>query len=559
MSAHAPVGFTSVDAIVGPLSVPWNGKRVGLAAFGLITLILSIISLRFINFSLFELIDGFRTSGYLGRAFPPSFEGASASLRQLGRTFMMAVAGTGLAALLSFPLGLLSARNVTPAGWIGAVARGIIVATRAIPDLVFAVFFVAALSIGELPGVLALGFHSVGMLGKLLADAVEQIDEGPREAAQSAGAGRLQVLANAVIPQITPGYLGNLLYRLDINVRSSVVLGFVGAGGIGMELRQNLRNPLRYPIGIGQAIFIMGLILLVDRVSTRTRRSLEGIATVRSNDREVDVLSTGSSGTVPTKLSPPWTFERRFLTGITAVLVSGFVWSALTLGLNPFSFIRSLTKSAETSQFFFPPDFITSRSVITSGFKESLAIGLAATFLGLCLAVPFSLLVAKNTAPNKFIAALFGYILVFFRSIPELVVVLLFVSAVGLGPLPGAVALALGVFAFVTKLLSDRLEGLPLGPSEGVQATGATRPQLIASAVLPQMVPSVVGTGMYAFDVTLRSSAVLGFVGAGGIGQVLDEKIAFLQYKEVSAVIFILFAIVLAVELVSGQIRKHLL
>ncbi len=546
-----------LEPALSRLLIPWNARRIGLALFAVVSLVLSLLSLRFIEFSLFDIIDGFRTSGYLGRAFPPSFENLSASLNQVGRTFMMAAAGTGLAGLLSFPLGFLSARNTTPASWIGAVARAIIVATRAIPDLVFAVFFVAALSIGELPGVLALGFHSIGMLGKLLADSIEQIDPGPVEAARSAGAGPLQVIANAVVPQVSPGYLGNLLYRLDINTRSSAVLGFVGAGGIGMELRQNLRNPLRYPVGIGQALLIMGLILIVDRVSNRTRRSLEGITTIRSNDRETSTDTIVDPATA--RMTPPWTRDRVLLTSITILLLSGFAYSAIRLGLNPISFVRSLTKSAETSKMFFPPDFSTSRSLMVTGFAESLAIGLAATFLGLLFAVPMAIVVARTTTPNRWLGGIAGAVLVFFRAIPELVIVLLFVSAVGLGPLPGAIALSIGMFAFITKLLADRIEGLPPGPTEGVTATGASRSQVVAASVTPQMMPTLVGTGLYAFDVCVRSSAVLGLVGAGGIGQLLDETIAFLQYEIVAAIIITLFVIVLIIEQLSGLVRKFLL
>ncbi len=562
MSSASPILGSRVDAPSSSrLRVPWNLRRVGLVAFVGVALSLSIISLRFIKFSLFEIIDGFRTSGYLGRAFPPSFENAGASLEQVGRTFMMAVAGTGLAAILSVPLGLLSARNIAPTPWVGAIARTIIVATRAIPDLVFAVFFVVALSIGELPGILALGIHSIGMLGKLLADSIEQIDPGASEAAMSAGATRSQMIANSIVPQITPSFVSNLLYRLDINTRTSVVLGFVGAGGIGMELRQNLRNPLRYPIGIGQALMVMGLVLIVDRFSNVIRRSLEGMTTFTVDDRETIKAAPSSKGATheATRLTPPWNRDRVLLSSLGSVLVLGFVTAAWRLGLNPFSFVRAITKSASASRLFFPPDFTSSSAAMRTGFAQTLAIGLAATFLGLLAAIPFSLFVARNTSPNRGFSFVFGILLVFMRAIPELVIVLLFVSAVGLGPLPGAVALSIGVFALASKLFSDRLEGLSHGASEGVAATGASRPQIIASAVAPQMIPTVVGVGMYALDVTIRSSAVLGFVGAGGIGQLLDETIAFLQYKVVAAIIVTLFFVVLSVEIISGIVRKYLI
>ncbi len=552
------LAVTGATPRASKLRVPIDRKRAVLLVVGVAWLVLSVVSLRFIRFSPRTIIDGFRTSGYLGRALPPSFEGWHNSVNLVGRTFMMAVAGTGLAGILSIPLAFLSARNTTPHSMISAAARTFIVATRAIPDLIFAIFFVAALSIGELPGVLALGVHSIGMLAKLLADSIEETDFGPYDAALAAGATRSQAITNSIVPQVTPSYLSNLLYRLDVNTRVSVVLGFVGAGGIGQELRANLRNPLRYPVGIGQAIIVFGLILVVDRVALRARKALDGASKVRAEEREraVDKVETA---TTLNSLRPPWTRDRKVLGSIGGALLLGFVWSCSEVGLHPVSFIRALIKSASTLGRFLPPDFTTFREPIITGFKETLALGMAATFIGFSLAIPFSLLVARNTSPNRVVGFIARLVQVVLRSIPELVVVLFFVSAVGLGPLPGAVALSIGAFGFSSKLLGDAIETLPDGPLEGVRATGATRSQQIASGVAPAMIPTLVGNGLYSFDINVRSSSVLGIVGAGGIGHVLDETLAVLQYGTVSAIIIGIFAIVMTIEFVSGRIRRVLL
>lgn len=540
------------------LRVPLDRRRAVLIGLGVAWLVVSIASLRFIGFSPRVIIDGFRTSGYLGRALPPSFELWPNSLHLVLRTFMMAVAGTGLAGILSIPLAFLSARNTAPHPVVSSVARTFIVGTRAIPDLIFAIFFVAALSIGELPGVLALGVHSIGMLAKLLADSIEETDFGSYDAALAAGATRSQAIANSVVPQVTPGYLSNLLYRLDVNTRVSVVLGFVGAGGIGQELRANLRNPLRYPVGIGQALMVFALILVVDRVALRTRKALDGASKVRSEERERTVENSESTATL-TSLRPPWTRDRKVLGSIGSVLGLGFAWSCFEVGLNPVSFVRALIKSASTLGRFLPPDFSTYRAPIITGFKETLALGVASTFIGFLLAIPFSLLVARNTSPNRVVGSIARLVQVVLRSIPELVIVLFFVSAVGLGPLPGAVALSIGAFGISSKLLADAIESLPEGPLEGVRATGATRSQQIASGVTPTMVPTMVANGLYCFDINVRSSSVLGIVGAGGIGRVLDETLAVLQYGTVSAVIIGIFAIVMTVEFVGTRIRRVLL
>ena len=534
-----------------------------MASLALVAVGLSIWSLRFIHFSLLGLMRGLRDSGYLGRALPPSFDLWRDSLRQVLRTFLMAIAGTALAGALSIPVALLAARTISPAPWIAAAARGFIAATRAVPDLVFAVFFVAALSIGELPGVLALGVHSIGMIAKLMADSIEELDDGAREAALAAGAERMQAIANSVIPQVLPQYLSTLLYRLDINTRVSVVLGFVGAGGIGFELRGNLRNPLRYPVGMGQALMVLLLVLVVDQVANAIRRSLEGMTAVRADDREVAFIAgpdriDRAVARASSRLRVPMTPDRLRLSVLFGGLGLLAVWACSEVNLNPGSFGRAMWKSSGIVHRFLPPDFHTHKSALFQGLRETLALAMAATFLGILLAIPYAFLVARNTAPSRVVSIIARFVQVLIRSIPELVIVLLFVSAVGLGPVPGAAALTIATFGFMGKLLADSLEALPGGPQEGVRSTGATQFQETASGVAPQIVPAMVGHAFYALDVNIRSSSILGLVGAGGVGRVLDETLGMLEYRTVAAIVVSLFLIVIAIEFLSVTVRKYL-
>ena len=151
---------------------------------------------------------------------PPSFADWERALKLTLETFWIAVLGTFIALVLSVPLAFMAARNTTPHPAVYALARGVIVFSRAVPDLVFALIFVRALGIGVLPGILALAFHSIGMVGKLLADAIEQTDPAPREAVNSVGATSLQSIIATIVPQITPAFISVALFRLDINLRS---------------------------------------------------------------------------------------------------------------------------------------------------------------------------------------------------------------------------------------------------------------------------------------------------------------------------------------------------
>ncbi|WP_039777769.1 phosphonate ABC transporter, permease protein PhnE, partial [Nocardia cerradoensis] len=204
--------------------------------------------------------------------WPPDFKGLSDLLSATLVTIEVAFLGTLLAAVVSLPLALLGARNLAPHRSVFVVVRFLIMVCRAVPDFVFALMFVAALGLGPLPGILGLAIHSIGMLGKVYAERIEEVDPGPGEALAAVGASPLQIIKHAVLPQIMPSLVANTLYRFDINIRSSIVLGIVGAGGIGYELVTALQA-LDYRRAAAVMIIVLVLVAIVEAVSNRIRRS----------------------------------------------------------------------------------------------------------------------------------------------------------------------------------------------------------------------------------------------------------------------------------------------
>jgi phosphonate transport system permease protein len=172
----------------------------------------------------------------ISRATPPAVEEIVPNLWPVLETIDLAIFGTFFGVLMAFPLAIFAAANVTPARSLYYAARGIIAFTRAVPDMVWALLFVTAVGLGPFPGALAISVHSVGMLGRLFSEVIEDMDMGPVEALTLTGAGRVQIFTHAVVPGVLPSLLGISLYRFDENLRSSLVLGFVGAGGIGFQL-----------------------------------------------------------------------------------------------------------------------------------------------------------------------------------------------------------------------------------------------------------------------------------------------------------------------------------
>lgn len=161
-------------------------------------------------------------------------------LWKMVETLEMAVWGTLLALVLSIPLAWFSTRGYTWNRGTYFLARAICSFTRALPELIVAIFCVLLFGFGTIPGVLALGFHCAGFFGKFFADDIENADPGPQDALRSTGAGRIKVFRYAVLPQVTPQFMAYVQYIMERNVRTATVLGIVGAGGIGLELKGRL-------------------------------------------------------------------------------------------------------------------------------------------------------------------------------------------------------------------------------------------------------------------------------------------------------------------------------
>ncbi|MBO0730105.1 MAG: phosphonate ABC transporter, permease protein PhnE [Acidimicrobiaceae bacterium] len=221
-----------------------------------------------------ELVSGSKgMADILSRSFPPEPRVLHTGFNAIVQTFDIALLGTVFAVVLAFPIAVLAAENLSPLRPLYYAARGVIALCRVVPDLIWALFFVTAVGLGPFPGVLAITVHSVGMLGRLWAETFEEMDAGPLEALTVVGANRPQVVANAVVPGALPTMIGIALYRLDENVRSSLVLGFVGAGGIGFQIFDAMQL-FRYREVLTYIILTFVLVFVVERCSALLRRKI---------------------------------------------------------------------------------------------------------------------------------------------------------------------------------------------------------------------------------------------------------------------------------------------
>ena len=222
---------------------------------------------------LFYLDDGPKAGSLVFADFGTWFWGLGKWLKQLGDTILIAYLGTMLGAALAFYFCFAAAANLTPEPNKRFFARRFLEFCRTVPEIVFALIFVVAFGLGPVPGVLAIMIHTLGALGKLFAEVVENIDMKPVEGVIASGGTRWQVIRYAVVPQVLPNFLSYALLRFEVNVRGASVMGFVGAGGIGQDLIEAIRK-FYYSDVSAILLLIIATVMIIDIATERLRHRL---------------------------------------------------------------------------------------------------------------------------------------------------------------------------------------------------------------------------------------------------------------------------------------------
>ncbi|WP_430009749.1 phosphonate ABC transporter, permease protein PhnE [Methylophaga lonarensis] len=205
-----------------------------------------------------------------------------------------------------------------------------------------------------------------------------------------------------------------------------------------------------------------------------------------------------------------------------------------------------------------PPD--TSRlGPIFRAMLETLNMAIVGVTFGVILSVPFALLCSSNTSPNAVVRTVSRMIVATLRTIPDLIWALIFVVAVGLGPLAGILAIVMDTIGFCARFFSERIEEIRPGPSEALTATGAGRMSVIFGAILPESMASMTATSLYSVEKAIRSAVVLGLVGAGGIGVELSVSMRMFRFDQALTIILVILVVVIAVEQISSAIRKRVI
>jgi phosphonate transport system permease protein len=206
---------------------------------------------------------------------------------------------------------------------------------------------------------------------------------------------------------------------------------------------------------------------------------------------------------------------------------------------------------------FFPPDFSSRWAEILDGIYESLWMTVTSTVIGVALSIPIGLGAARNLSPTP-VYLFCRAIVALSRTFPEIILAIFFVKVFGFGPFAGFLALSIATIGFYAKLLAEDIEDMDATQAEAVRATGASWFQWVNYAVQPQVMPRMIGLGLYRFDINFRESAIVGIVGGGGIGATLITSFDRYEFDAAAAILLVIISIVMAVEYTSGWVRAKI-
>jgi phosphonate transport system permease protein len=240
-----------------------------------------------------------------------------------------------------------------------------------------------------------------------------------------------------------------------------------------------------------------------------------------------------------------------FLLGAVAYLVL----AVASLQVDPERIAAGWPRTVRLFGDFFQPDFVTRWKDIRIGLLESITMTVVSTAVGVVLAIPVSLGAARNLAPTPIYLACRAFVILA-RTFPEVIIALVFVVMVGFGPLAGVITLTFASVGFIAKLLAEDIEEIDAEQLEALRATGASGSKVILYAVVPQVTARFIGLSAYRLDINFRESAILGIVGAGGVGATLRTSMQRYDFDTAGAILALIIAIVLVLEFSSSAVRK---
>lgn len=465
-----------------------------------------------------------------------------------------AVLGTAVALVLGSACGFVASRIC----WLGGVRRGrggrfagwvlcraALALPRGLHEAVWALLLVNVLGLDPLVAVLAIGLPYGAITAKVYADLLDEMPRAPYRALLAGGASRGQALVQGLLPLAAMDLLSYAFYRFECSVRSAVVLGIVGAGGLGFQLDLSFAA-LRYREMWTVILALVVLCAAADVVGSGVRSRL---ARPRRRSRR------NRSGQLRPAHDPAVTVAAIVCAALT-------IWSWVYLQVQPATLWseRTLTQVHQVVKMAWPPvvdeaSLLRLWQLSVQTFQMSLLAMLLATAAGLGMAV----LAARQPSANvgrRAVELVTRGLLLLCRAVPPPVLALLVLFVLYPGLLPGAVALAAYNAGVLGRLMAEAQESLPPAPVDALAAQGARRPAAWLYGVLPRVLPKDLAYGLYRWEVASRETVIVGLVGAGGLGQLLAFQTAAFDWPALITTLLALVALTLVVDVLSATARR---
>lgn len=457
---------------------------------------------------------------------PPDFSYIRKILLPLFYTIQMSVTGTVLGAFFAIAAAPFAAANLKFPAAPRRVLRILIQVLRSFPALILALTATFLFGLGTFAGTFAITLYTFAIMTKLTYEDISAADPKPYLALCSMGVSRFQAYVHAVIPDIAPGFLTNALYLLEANVRHSSILGYVGAGGIGLLLNEKI-SWLEFD-KVGMILLMLFLTVCAIEYFSRYLASLvRGERRIKKEHARLLVL---------------------FLAAVFVIC---------TVTLSPPDFSRTSPQTLRNMlDGFLHPDwsffFSTEKDGLIYLLLETICIAIVGTSIGAFLSAPLAFLNTRRFVPAP-AAFFFNLIIMAIRSIPFLIYGLIFIRVSGPGAFTGVLTLAVCSIGLLTKRFTECLEAIDPGPYRALLAMGVHPVPAVCHSVLPQLAPAFCSAVLYRFDVNIREASVLGLVGAGGIGAPLIFAMNQYDWNKAGAILLGLILLVWGVDILSSR------
>ncbi len=517
-----------------------NKKRRNRIVFPLILILILLFLGYKVNFSFVRLYKGIPSMMNLfGRMLRPNFSYTSEVFEKLIETIQIAVVSSIMGVLLAVPFSLLVAKNIALNKYLANILSSIFAFFRTIPSLIWAALLVSVFSIGKFSGIIALTIIAFLMSLKLFREYIESINENQLNSTRSVGANSVQVLRYCVLPNMIQQSISVFFIVLETNIRSATILGLVGAGGIGQIMWRDL-NHLRYDNLATLILILFVTILFIDILSLYIRNSL--------NKSSINFKSIKSYRK----------FKLTKLILTPAILIGLFILLYKSLNISYDRLLLGIDQGKQILSRMIRID-ISYYPKLILGIQESLFIALFATVVGALFAIVISYLTAYNTSPRRSISLLFKAIINILRTFPSIITAIIFFRGVGAGPLAGAMALSIYTTGVLTKMYSEVLESTEKNIKDSIIVTGASNIEAYVNGLIPHTFPTFISLALYRLESNIRTSTILGIIGAGGIGTALSQNINWRNWEVVGFLLLGISLMVIVIDKGSQYVRKKLL